>query len=62
MDLVAALLAFARLGEVDWAAPNAVGWFIYDFSDAVIVSVPEWRAAGFKRGRCGKTVLAVLHS
>lgn len=40
-EQVAAISAFARVGETDWAALDCGGCFLYDFADAVIISVPK---------------------
>lgn len=42
VDPVSMIFELARAGEIDWAAPLCVGWFLYDFKDAAIISIPEW--------------------
>lgn len=49
MDPVSAILAFERAGEIDWSAPDCLGWFLYDFADATIFPVPELRAKSLTR-------------
>lgn len=57
VDPVNAILAFAHSGKIGWTAPDALGWFLYEFDKACIINVPEWSAAGQKRGRAGKSVV-----
>lgn len=49
VDLVAAILAFARADKIDYMVPDCLGWFLYEFADATIISVPEWRASSANR-------------
>lgn len=30
VDLMSAMLALARVGKIDWAVPDVLGWFLYD--------------------------------
>lgn len=53
IDLVAALSAFARAGKIDQTVPDCLAWFLNDFADATIISVPEWQAKISKLGSCG---------
>lgn len=50
VDPVSAVLAFARFVENDRAAPDRVGWFLYDYKDAAIIPVSECQTNGLKRG------------
>lgn len=61
VDPVCTIMGFPRSGEVDWAAFNAVGWFLYDFDDSVIINVPGWTSAGQKRGREGELLPEVCN-
>lgn len=59
---MAATIAFARLGGIDWAALNCVGWFLYDFADATIKSVPEWETKSLQRDLRGDSLPRVIHA
>lgn len=62
MDPVAAIIAFASAGEIDWTAPNFVGWFLYDSVDAATTSIPEWQTKSLKRGFCGSAIPKVANA
>lgn len=62
VDPVSAILAFARSGEADWALPDGVRWFLYDFRDAAIISVPEWETENLKRCLRGVTLSGVIRA
>lgn len=59
---VFATLAFACAGVIDRKAPNCLGWFLYDFVDATIIFVTEWRPKSLKRGLYGDAVPEVVHA
>lgn len=42
-DPVAAILAFARAGKIACTASDSLGCVHYDFTDANIISIPEWQ-------------------
>lgn len=39
VDPVAVWLAFARAREISWSDSAAVGWFLYDFAFAMIITI-----------------------
>lgn len=41
VDPVTHILAFVGLGEIDWTSLDFLGWFLKDFEEATIISVPE---------------------
>lgn len=53
VDLIAAILAFPRAGEIDRKAPNNVACFLYGIAKAVMFSAPEWEAKSLKWCLCG---------
>lgn len=53
---MAVVLIFARAGKAIWTVPDGLGWFRYDFSEVLIMSVPELRAPSFIRGRRSATL------
>lgn len=59
---VAAILAFARVGVTDWAAPDCVGMVLYASAEVSIIFVPEWQTKSLKRGLRGDTLPGVVHS
>lgn len=61
VDLVAAILASARAGKIDWTIVDCLGWFLYDFVRATIISVPEWHATSYKWRRQGDTLPGTFH-
>lgn len=62
VDPVSVILAFARAGETDWTPRCCPVWFLYDFADATIISVPEWQVESLKRALCGDAVHGVVHA
>lgn len=58
---VSVILAFTGAGEIDWAAPDFVGWYAYDFKDAAIILVPEWQTKSLKQGLLGEALPGVVH-
>lgn len=41
VDPVSAILVFSRVGEINWATPDFIGWLLYAFKNTTIISVPE---------------------
>lgn len=62
VDPVAAVFAFARLGENGQTAPDCVGWFLYDVADSAIIFVPEWQGKRLKQGLCGEALSGAAHA
>lgn len=62
VDLVAAILAFALAGEIDWTAPDCLRWFLYDVAYVTIVCVPEWLANSLKRALRGYLLPGTEHA
>lgn len=42
-DPLSATLVFARLGKIDWTAPDCVGWSPSEFAGTAINYVPKWQ-------------------
>lgn len=61
MDLEAAIVAFARAGEIYWTAPDCLGWFLRGFADVTTIFMPEWRNKILKRGFLGVALPGVVH-
>lgn len=59
---MSAILASARASEIDWAAPDCVKWFLYNFADAATILVPEWQTRSLKRGLRGDNQSGVFHA
>lgn len=51
-----------RAGETDLAAPDCVECFLYDFTDAAIITVFERRTKSLKLGLHGSTIPRVTHA
>lgn len=47
-DMEAAILAFARAGEIKRTASDGLVRLLYSFADLTIGSVPEWQSKIFK--------------
>lgn len=62
IDPASAIIAFERAGEMEWAAPDWVGWLLYNFKDTAFISVPEWQRKQLKRGLRGYCVHGVAHA
>lgn len=62
LEPVFAILDFARAGKVDRAAPDSVGWLLYDFKNAAFIPVFEWQTKSVKRGLCGDSLPGVSHA
>lgn len=62
VDPVAKILAFARLVKMDWAAPDCVEWFPYEFTDSAITLVLEWHTKSLKHGLRGDALPEVVHA
>lgn len=62
VDPVSAILASARAGKTDCAAPEYMGWFLYVFTDATTILVPEWQTKSLKRGLCCNAASGVVHT
>lgn len=54
-----AILAIARLAEIDCSAPNAVFRFLFELDEACIINVPKWSIASQKRGRAGESIVSM---
>lgn len=59
---VAAILVFARFGKVDCTTPVCLGWFLYDFTNAAIVFVPEWKTKSLIHGPRGDALPEAVHA
>lgn len=53
---MSAIFAIARPGEIDWAAFDCAGWFLYDFKDVAIISISEWLTKSLNRGLRGDSL------
>lgn len=61
VDPVSAILAFTRVGKIDWAAPDCVGRFLYDSKVVAIFSVPERQTKNLKRVLRVDSLLGVVY-
>lgn len=59
---VAAILAYARLYNIDWTTPDCVELFQYNFANAAIMSISERKAKTLKRGLRGDALPGVAHA
>lgn len=61
VNLVSAMFAFARPGEIDWTAADCMQWFSCDLADTTIISVPNGQKKILKLGFRGKAHSVVVH-
>lgn len=59
IDAVSAILAFALVGDNEWAAPVCVGWLLCNSKNVAIFFVPEWQPKSLKRCLRGHALLGV---
>lgn len=62
VNLTSAILAFLCAGKINRAAPDCVGWFLYDFKDVTIISVAVWHTRNLKQCLRGETLPKVAHA
>lgn len=58
---MAAILAFARAGKIDWTVLEFLDWFLCDFAKAAIVLIPEGKPTSYKRGSRDDTLPRTVH-
>lgn len=61
VDLMSTVLALKRAGDIGWTGHNCLGRCLFNFSGAMIVSVPERNAASYKRGRHCETLPSTVN-
>lgn len=62
MKPIAAILAFAHAGEIDWEARDFVGLIFHNFADEAVIFVPEWEAKSLKWVLCCDALPGVAHA
>lgn len=62
VNLSATILVFERADENEWAPPDCLGWLLYNFVNAMIISVLERQTKSLRKRVCGEPVQRIVQA